>query len=167
MKKSVQKALNLLKFKEEYEKKGFLTLQFLNDLNEKLRDLENRKREELPFDEFFEEYYNNISSNILIPTNGNKPFKGFKSECKKRLKKIMKENDFLQEDIVRATNRYIDSYKSKNYEYMSLLKYFIHKRGEGSLLCNMVESLEEALEQERGIFRDAGEFIDNDDDNVI
>lgn len=62
-------------------------------------------------------------------------------EVKQKIEKFRKEYDYSDDTIINACKKYSEDRKKEGYTYMKVFKYFIGKRGEGSLLadyCSMI-----------------------------
>lgn len=81
---------------------------------------------------------------------GNTPYywRGNSKEIETKLSDFLKKNpEYTEEQIIKATQRYLNSYLSKNdLTYMNLLKYFIEKDG-NSILLTFLENYKEDEEE--------------------
>lgn len=77
-------------------------------------------------------------------------WRGNSKEIEAKLTEFLKKNpNYTEEQILNATQRYLNAYKSQSdYRYMQLLKYFIEKDGNSTLLT-FLENYSEAEADEK------------------
>lgn len=118
------------------------------------------KRNQLTIDKsILEEYFEYINSGVdydnqiklfinLFPAerlpNGNMARQSF-NEVKKKFQLFFLEYDYDWDTIFKATKKYIEYYKNKDYNYMRNCKYFILKDNNSDLAleCDSIKSYKE------------------------
>lgn len=63
------------------------------------------------------------------------------------LDKFKKKYKYSDEIILKATEVYIDTFRRKNWEFLSCAKYFIMKQNKGSILAEYCDSLTEKIKE--------------------
>jgi hypothetical protein len=126
--------------------KGFLDREietpFVIDLTnvsvKELFDSKSKKKEvsEEQFNEFFKQWFSLFPQGIRT---GEVLVRGNEKECMKKMKKFIKENPYNLDIILKATSRYIERFKLKDYQFMRAAVYFINKQGYGSTLASECE----------------------------
>lgn len=100
----------------------------------------------LTFDAFVEKYIEIFPKQRLpsgMPARGNKP------DIIKKMKSFLREYKFSRDEILKATQLYVERFSASNYLYMATAEYFIHKKDRGSLLASEINALNDGTDETR------------------
>lgn len=117
--------------------KKFFT--FINSFfDEEVVEDEKKEEENIPFDEFFELWYDLLPS-VKIPTSG-KFLRNNKPDAKERLKKFFKKYKYSQNTVLTATQNWLEELIKNQYNMAQQAVFFIEKDKISSLAdyCNAV-----------------------------
>jgi len=86
-----------------------------------------------------------------IKTGGYPVKSSFNDALVNKMLNFLESYDYTEEEIIYATKKYISEKEKEGYQAMKLAKYFIEKQGEGSMLadyCQYVQDNKETIENE-------------------
>lgn len=89
-------------------------------------------------------------------TSGGYPVRSSLPDVVNKLKKFKKKYNYSKEEIIEATQNYVNKKRMDNYSYMQILSYFIEKNGISTLaseIDNMRESFKLSDMQDNNIER--------------
>ena len=109
-----------------------------------LKNFELKKKENPnDVDNWIDEWYDIFPKGVK--SGGGKYARTGKKSCLKKLKMFIKEHpEFTKENIITATNNYIEDREKNNFAYISTAPLFIYKDGASSLegWCDSLEEYE-------------------------
>jgi len=70
-------------------------------------------------------------------------YRGSRAESLKKMIKFVANNKYTKEEIIKATQNYVNRFSLKGYAYMQQAHYFIDKKDSGSTLASECEGLSE------------------------
>ena len=78
--------------------------------------------------------------------SGNHYVRSHKTDCQSKMEKFIKRYNYDQVTIMKATENYLERFRTRNWKYVMMASNFIHHRDKGSMLASECANIGEESE---------------------
>lgn len=122
---------------------GFVLTDRGKELVEKIEQIweDNETKEEIPIQEWLSIFPKGVKT-------GGKLIRSDPKGCLAKMKTFIKKYKYSWNEIMRATESYLEDRAKEDYQYTRAAIYFIEKAGQGSTLAEWCEKIKETRDEE-------------------